>query len=1007
MFRGLSAKTIILLFMVAAFTGASLMLITYWHTRNIEQSSLLRSAESYANAINTFRQFYSTEIISKLHNTDIELTHEYRGRKDALPIPATMSIDMANKINRSDQNLHMAVVSHYPFPWRSAREMTPFEQRAIERLAGSAEQGYSEVIERNGQDSIAYASPMRMAEQCVACHNSHPDTPKNDWKVGDVRGLQVIYIPFGALGFENQLGMAYLMAFIVLSFIGAFSVIVWLTNNNQIAFAEIKKKTKSLEQALTDLEQAKRSAELAKVSAEHAKVVAEEANQAKGDFLANMSHEIRTPMNAIIGLSHLALDQKMDDARQRDYFHKIHGSASNLLNIINDILDFSKIEAGMLDIEDADFELDKLLQNVYDINHIRAYEKGITFRVHRAFSIPNYLRGDIVRLNQVLTNLVSNAIKFTDEGKVQLDLQPVGISDHEIRLSIKITDTGIGIAPEDAERLFDSFTQADTSTSRKYGGTGLGLAITRQLVELMGGTISLNSEVGAGTQVIAEIPFGIGTPPETASRDFSGHNLLIIGKNYEFEALLQSLFIPFRCTPCDLDQLMEVNELLQQEQPDCLIIIDEADNKLELVDYIAQLRLQVPGAVLLPLVVMTTPRNANILNRDEHYDLHTITDLITPSILVDTLNEALGHQGSELELKPENETGIRSEIERIVGARVLLAEDNPINTEVAYGILEKMGVRATCVTNGQEVLDILDSESFDILLLDMQMPVMDGYTAIKHIRAQSRYDQLPVLALTAHAMSDDEERSLAMGMNGHISKPIDPEELMTALVKWIKPDKNRLGALTAPIASSLEISTDLTDLPGLKVRAALGRLSGDESLYQQLLVIFEESYGELVADYRSLFEGKNLQAIKAYSHSLRGVCTNLGAEELAEIVNTVEHLDRLEEAETQVLLAQLEQSAQKLYTSMSQCQQLLEQDDEPVVEFDAKAFMQQLIELGKLLDQCDTNALTTSERLQKQAAGTDYESSMSAINRSVLEFDFEIAEEELQQLMQQLEQQAE
>ncbi len=1003
MFRGLSAKTIFLLFMIAAFTGASLMLITYWHTRNIEQSSLLRSAESYANAINTFRQFYSTEIISKLHSTDIELTHEYRGRENALPIPATMSIDMAKKINSSDQNLHMAIVSGYPFPWRASREMTSFEQRAMARLSGSAEPDYSEVIERNGHETIAYASPMRMSAECVACHNSHPDTPKDDWKVGDVRGLQVIYIPFGALGFENQLGLAYLMTFIVLAFIGAFSVIVWLTNNNQIAFAEIKKKTKSLEQAMSDLEQAKRSAELERVSAEQARVVAEEANQAKGDFLANMSHEIRTPMNAIIGLSHLALDQKMDYSRQQDYFHKIHGSASNLLNIINDILDFSKIEAGMLDIEDTDFELDKLLQSVYDINHIRAYEKGIIFHVHRAFSIPNYLRGDIVRLNQVLTNLVSNAIKFTDEGKVQLDLQPVGISDHDIRLSIKVTDTGIGIAPEDAERLFDSFTQADTSTSRKYGGTGLGLAITRQLVELMGGTITLNSEVGKGTQVVAEIPFGIGTVPETAFRDLSAHSLLVIGKNYELEALLQSLAVPFCTTACDLELLKEVDALLQHQQPDCLIIIDEADSQLELVDYIAKLRLQVPGAALLPLVAMTSPRNASILNRDDYYDLHTITDLITPSILVDTLHSALGYQKSRSTLKPENEAGIRSEIERIVGARVLLAEDNPINTEVAYGILEKMGIRATCVTNGQEVLDILDRESFDILLLDMQMPVMDGYTAIKHIRAQSRFDQLPVLALTANAMSDDEERSLALGMNGHISKPIDPEELMAALVNWIKPDKNRLGALTAPIASSLEISNDLTDLPGLKVRAALGRLSGDEGLYQQLLVIFEESYGGLVEDYRKLFEGDNLQAIKAYSHSLRGVCANLGAEDLAAVVNTIEHLNTLEARQNKVLLERLAQSAQTLYDSIRQCQQQLAQHDKPAVEFNAQAFMRQLAELSVLLDQCDTNALTTAELLHKQATGTPFEALMSRVKRSVLEFDFEIAEEALQKLMQQLE----
>ncbi len=616
---------------------------------------------------------------------------------------------------------------------------------------------------------------------------------------------------------------------------------------------------------------------------------ADQANSAKSEFLANMSHEIRTPMNAIIGMNYL-LNKTPLNEKQQDYVKKVGTASKNLLRIIDDILDFSKIEAGKLTLEMTDLFLEELIANIADTVNVKLQKKiDVELITEIDPAIPPIIIGDGVRLRQVLLNLADNAVKFTEHGEIRIKARLVARSENDIEIHFSVKDSGIGMTLEQQAKLFNPFQQADLSTTRKFGGTGLGLAISKRIVEMMHGEMHLDSEYGHGSTFSFTAKFSIPTASNatqqgalgvTKIESLSGLKALLVDDSEHARMVLSDMLGTFGFQVLEAQDAREAIEIFEREsatdKPLSLLVVDwrmPGMDGLQLVKTLKEKEgFKVPSVLMVTAFGLDTVKAASKNQAIDGYLLKPIN----PSLLYDTLNNIL-HLGSKKREEKRDEKKIEVYRRKLTGAHVLLVEDNEINMELAQELLNDVGITYECAGNGLEAIEKIKSGEFDTVLMDIQMPEMDGLTAARTIRQDSQYDSLPILAMTAHAMKGEYEKSIAAGMNDHITKPIDPDILYDRLCHYIKLDPSRQVDMVFNLSSDEEQEDSSTiEIEGVDTETGLTRVAGKRKTYMKLLEKFVSNYANIGVQLNAAVGTNNVQAVRDIIHTMSGVCGNIG-----------------------------------------------------------------------------------------------------------------------------------
>ncbi len=715
-------------------------------------------------------------------------------------------------------------------------------------------------------------------------------------------------------------------------------------------------------------------------------------------------------MNAIIGLTQLALRTK-PSPKMHDYLSKVRASSKSLLRIINDIMDLSKLEVGKLDLELVDFDLRDVMSDLLNMLGETATTKGLEFLVSVDRQVPCGLKGDPLRLGQVLTNLTNNAIKFTHEGEILVKVSLVRTNPERATLNFSVKDSGIGIDQNTILKLFDPFTQADGSTTRRYGGSGLGLTICKRLVEMMGGKIQVESEPGKGSTFSFALDFDLWKEArETpASHDLGNLKVLVVDDNQMAREVLKEILDVFSFEVRTVDSgekaLKEIFEA-NATKPYDLILMDWNMPGMDGIETSKRIDRDPRADVRIPKIIMVTAYGREeVMQQSEEAGLDGfLLKPVHPSLMLDTILRVFGKEPPTRELA----TGISSEedaaAEKIRGAQVLVVEDNEINRQIAREILEGAGIAAQLASNGVEAVKAVSESDFDLVLMDIQMPEMDGYEATRKIRTDPKHKDLPIVAMTAHALKGDREKCLEAGMNDHVTKPIDIKELVVTLATWIKPGIRRVPfqIVQQRPTESVEIPAIPDSLPGIDIKSALKRLGGNERLFKKLLGDFHRDFQQITEDTRHAWAQGDMETSRRLAHTIKGVSGNIGAKELhiasreveAAIVQGDEDefqrsLDMFDDALKQVLesISGLEEKKEGATLHKAETQPLDGAKIEPL-----------LMELSGLLRRSDFRALECLEFLKAELKDSANQEDFLNLEASVGGFDFNAAHEALEKL---------
>ena len=750
------------------------------------------------------------------------------------------------------------------------------------------------------------------------------------------------------------------------------------------------------------------------------------ANQAKSDFLANMSHEIRTPMNAIIGLNDLALKQDLHP-KVRDYLRKTRTASISLLRIINDILDFSKIEAGKLDLENIPFYLVETFENIGNLFQNKIAENNVEFIISLPANLLLEVVGDPLRLEQVFVNLISNALKFTKDGEVVLHAHCLQKTAQEVRIQFSVRDSGIGISKEQQSALFQAFSQADSSTTRRFGGTGLGLAISKQLVEMMNGKIWVESEQGKGSEFCFTASFGVGLTlshtPIVFDKDLQNLTVLVVDDNVTSQKVTKEMLQTFSVSVTTVgsgdEALAELRRAHAAHNPFAMVLVDYRMPVKTGFEVAAEIKEEKglfhtlpnhsPPVTIPKIVLMTSFTGDEIQKGVEKQALDGwIEKPFSRLLLFDTIQSVFGKEVST-HFRDKHQPGVAQQVqEKISGARILLVDDVALNCQVASEILQGMGLRVDLAFNGQEAVHKVEQDGpYDAVLMDLQMPVMDGYEATRTIRQKATHAKRPIIALTAHALDGIWEKCRAAGMNDHVAKPIDTAELCKTLLRWI-PEKttheNSMAvALSKQVPPPQEDKTATllpATLPGLDISAALHRMNGNTFFLRKILVDFHREFSDSSKKIRADLEGAGEEGrvtARALAHTVKGMAGNISADNLFQAARELENGIHAKKRDTwPLLLDRFEQAASQVMHSI---QTFVIHVDPGVVEEDVsgaeilndtelKHLMQ---EVYRLLRECDSDTMdhvaSLKASLQEEATLRE----MKQLEACLQDFDFDAA----------------